>query len=126
MLLTISVTVIAAIMVVAVLFLFPVLLQIRRTARQMEKFLETTHVQIIPLIHDLATLSKEINGILRSIHRQVDRVEDSITTFQDIAVRLRELEEGILNNVSGPLLKLTTLIIAASRWKEVFARMLRR
>ena len=126
MLLTISVTVIAAIMVVAVVFLIPVLFQIRRAARQMEKFLETAHVQIVPLILDLTTLSKEINGILQSIHRQADRAEESINTFRDTAIRLRELEEGILHRVERPLFELTALIIAASRWKDVFTRILRR
>jgi len=40
MLLTISVTVIAAVLVVAVLIQIPMLLQIRRTAREIEKFFE--------------------------------------------------------------------------------------
>lgn len=125
MLLTISVTVIAVVMVVAVLFLILVLLQIRRTARQVEKVLETARMQIVPLSHDLTVISQEVRGVLQSIHRQVDGVEESITTVRDAVVRLREFEEEILPEIERPLLELTTLISAVSRAIGAFARMLR-
>jgi uncharacterized protein YoxC len=125
MVLTISVTVIAVVMVVAVLFLILTLLQIRRTARQVEKILETTHMQIVPLSHDLTVISQEVKGVLESIHRQVDRVEDSITTVRDAFVRLREFEEEILPEIEKPLLELVTLVSTVSRAIKAFVRMLR-
>jgi uncharacterized protein YoxC len=125
MLMTISVTVIAAIMVAAVLFLIPTLLQIRRTAHEVEKIIEAIRVQIAPLGHDLTITAQEINSILQSIHRQVDKVEDGITTVRDTAVRLREFEEGILRRFK-PLLEVTTLVNALRRGIETFIRMVRR
>lgn len=125
MLMTISVTVIAAIMVAAVLFLIPTLLQIRRTAHEVEKIIEAIRVQIAPLGHDLTITVQEINSILQSIHRQVDKVEDGITTIRDTAVRLREFEEGILRRFK-PLLEVTTLVSALRRGIETFIRMVRR
>ena len=121
MLLTISVTVIAAIMVVAMLFLIPILMQMRRTAREVEKILETARMQVFPLSHDLIVISQEVKGILQSIHRQVDRVEESITTVRNTAIRLGEFEKII-----SPLLKFTTLAIAVSRGVEAFVRIFRR
>jgi uncharacterized protein YoxC len=126
MLLTISVTVIAVVMVVAVLFLILVLLQIRRTAREVERILETARLQIVPLSHDLTVISQEVRGVLQSIHRQVDGVEESITTVRDAVVRLREFEEEILPEIERPLFELTTLISAVSRAIGAFARMLNR
>ena len=125
MLMTISVTVIAAIMVAAVLFLIPTLLQIRRTAHEVEKIIEAIRVQIAPLGHDLTITAQEINSILQSIHRQVDKVEDGINTVRDTAVRLREFEEGILRRFK-PLLEVTTLVSALRRGIETFIRMVRR
>jgi uncharacterized protein YoxC len=125
MLMTISVTVIAAIMVAAVLFLIPTLLQIRRTAHEVEKIIEAIRVQIAPLGHDLTITAQEINSILQSIHRQVDKVEDGITTVRDTVVRLREFEEGILRRFK-PLLEVTTLVSALRRGIETFIRMVRR
>jgi uncharacterized protein YoxC len=126
MLLTISVSVIAAVMVVGVVFLIPILLQIRRTAREVEKLLEAARMQIVPLSHDLTIISQEVNGILKSIHRQVDRVGEGIVTLKDTIVRLREFEEEILHKVEKPLLELATLINAVIRGIETFSHIARR
>jgi len=126
MVLTINVTIIAVVMVVAVLFLILTLLQIRRTAREVEKVLETTRMQIVPLSHDLTVISQEVKGVLESIHRQVDGVEESITTVRDAFVRLREFEEEILPEIEKPLLELATLVSAVSRAIKAFVRMLSR
>jgi len=126
MILTISVTVIAAIMVVAVFFLIPILMQIRRTAREVETTLETARMQIVPLSHDLTVISQEVNGILQSIHRQVDRVEEGITSVRDTAVRLQEFEKEIEEKIESPLLQFATLVSAVSRGVEAFIRIIRR
>ena len=125
MLQTISVTVIAASIVVVTIVLIPVILQIRRTAREAEKFLETARMQIVPLSHDLTVISKEVSGILQTIHRHVDSVEEGIATVQDGAERLRDFEEAVLNKVEGPLIELATLVRAVSRGIGAFARYLR-
>jgi uncharacterized protein YoxC len=125
MLLTISVTVIAASIVVVAIVLVPVILQIRRTAREAEKLLDTVRMQIVPLSHDLTIISKEVSGILQSIHRQVDRVEEGIATVRDAAERLREFEETVLTRVEEPLLELATLISAVSRGIGAFLRFFR-
>lgn len=122
MLLTISVTVIAASMIVIMVVLTPAIVQISRTARQAEKFLETARMQVVPLSHDLTVVSRELSNILQSIHRQVDKVEDGIAAVQDAAERLREFEEGVLTTVEEPLFKLTTLVRAASRGFGAFWR----
>ncbi|MBI5968398.1 MAG: DUF948 domain-containing protein [Deltaproteobacteria bacterium] len=126
MALTISLTIIAAALVVAVIIQIPVLLQIRRTAREMEKFLETARMQIVPLSHDLTVISRELNSVLQSIHRQADKVEQSITTLRDGIGRLREFEEGILHKIEEPLQETATLIGAIGRGIGAFVRMFRR
>jgi uncharacterized protein YoxC len=118
MLLTISVTVIAASMLVVVILLTPAIVQISRTAREAEKFFEAARMQVVPLSHDLTVISREVSGILQSVRRQVNRVEDGIATVQGAADRLREFEEGVLTIVGQPLLKLATLVRAVSRGIE--------
>jgi uncharacterized protein YoxC len=123
---TISVAVIAAIMVVGVLCLIPVLFQIRRTAQQVEKTLETARMQIVPVSHDLTIISQEVNGIIQSIHRQVDKIEDSVTTVRDGAERLREFEEDMVQRIEEPFMEMATLLSAVTRGVETFFRLLRR
>jgi len=126
MLQTISITVIAASIVVFIIFLIPVLLQIRRTAREAEKTLETVRTQIVPLSHDLTVISLEIKGIVQSIHRQVEKVEDGISTVGDAALRLREFEGKIERIVEAPLLELVALFTGLIRGVEAFLRFFRR
>ena len=115
MLQTISVTVIAAAIVVVAIVLIPVILQIRRTAREAEKFLEIARMQIVPLSHDLTIMSKEVSSIVQSIHRQVEKIEEGVGTVQGAANRLREFEETVLTIVEEPLFKLAALVSAVSR-----------
>jgi len=122
----ISIAVIAAIMVVAVLFQIPMLLQIRRTAREAEKTLEVARTQIAPLSHDLTVISQEVKNILQSIGRQVNKVEESVTTVRDTAVRLRDFEEEIIRRVEEPLLDLSNLVSSMIRGAEAFVRIFRR
>ncbi len=126
MVLTVSVAVIAAIMVVAVCFVIPVLLQIRRTAREVEKTLETVRMQIVPLSHSVTALSQDAHGILQSLNRQVDKLEGGVTTVRESADRLREFEEDILRRLEGPLWELTALVSAVSKGVGTFVRMLLR
>jgi uncharacterized protein YoxC len=126
MLLTISVTVIAAVMLGLVIFLVPVLLQVRRTAREAEKVLEIVRMQIVPVGHDLTLISSEVNGILQSIHRQVEGVEDSVATVRDATERLREFEEGVLRRFEAPLFALAAVVSGISRGIETFFRILLR
>ena len=125
MLQTISVTVIAASIVVVAIVLIPLILQIRRTAREAEKLLETARTHIVPLSHDLTVISKEVSSIVQSIHRQVDTLEEGIASVRDAAERLRDFEESALTIVEAPLVKLATLVSAASRGVGAFLRFFR-
>ncbi len=126
MLLTISVSVIAASIVLFVIFLVPVLLQIRRTSHELEKLFETARMQVTPLSHDLTAISLEIKGILQTLRRQVDKVEDGINTVRDAALRLKALQEEVQQIVEIPLLELASLVRGVSRGVEAFLRVLRR
>ncbi len=125
MLQTISITIIAAAIVVVAIILIPLILQIRRTAREAEKLLETARMEIVPLGRDVTIVSKEIRGILESVHRDVDRIEEGITTVRDAAERLRDFEEAALAIVEAPVVRLATLVNAASRGVGAFMRFLR-
>ena len=126
MLLTISVTVIAASIVVLVLFLILVLLQVRRTARELEKLIDTARMQLAPLSHDLAAISSEVKGILKSLRRQVDKIDDGVTSVRDAALRLRRFQEEVQQIVEEPLLELTSLVKGMIRGAEALLRIFRR
>jgi uncharacterized protein YoxC len=126
MFVTICVAFIAAGMVVLLCFQIAVLLQIRRTASTLERFLETARSQVVPLSHDLTVISQDLGEILRSVHRQVDKVEESITSIRDAAVRLGGFGGKLLRRDEGPVLELMTLVIAVSQGLDSLLRIIRR
>jgi uncharacterized protein YoxC len=126
MLLTISVTVIAAAVAVFTFFLIPVLLQIRRTSRELEKLFDTARMQVTPLSHDLTAISLEIKNMLQSIRRQVDKVEDGITAVRDSALRLKEFQQEVQQMIEDPLIELASLVKGVSRGVEAFLHIFRR
>lgn len=125
-LLTISVTVIAVVMVGAVICLIPVLLQIRRTAREAEKVLETVRSQIPPVSRELTHISGQVTTILQSVHRQIDNVEDGLSAARDAADHLRDFEEDVLQRFKPPLFQLATVLNGVSRGVGTFFRVLLR
>jgi uncharacterized protein YoxC len=114
LLLTISVTVIAIVMVLAMIFLIAAFLQVRRTGREVERFFEAARGEIAPISHDVTITVQEVNGIIKSIRGHVDGMGEGISTFRHTAVRLRELEDT-LSKIEEPLLTLSTLVSAVGR-----------
>ena len=109
-LMAISVTVIAAIMVLALIFQIPVLLQVRRTAKEAEKLIDSVRVQVAPISRDIGLISQDVKSIVQSIHRQVDRVEDGIETVHDMAVRVKGFQIEVQRRIEKPLLQLAAVM----------------
>jgi len=109
-LMAISVTVIAAIMVLGLIFLIPVLLQVRRTAKEAEKLIDSVRVQVAPISRDIGLISRDVQSIAQFIHRQADRVETGIETVHDMAVRVKEFQIEIQRRIAKPLVMLTSVL----------------
>jgi len=120
-LLTISVTVIAAILVLVLIFFIPVLLQVRRTAHEAEKLIDSVRLQVAPVSHDITGISQEVKSVIQSIHRQVDRVEDGIETVHDMAIRAKEFQLEVKRRIEEPLLQLAAVLGGVKRGVEAIA-----
>jgi len=120
-LLTISVTVIAAILVLILIFFIPVLLQVRRTAHEAEKLIDSVRLQVSPVSRDITAISLELKSVIQSIHRQVDRVEDGIETVHDIAVRVKEFQIEIQRRIEEPMLQLAAVVGGVKRGVEAIS-----
>jgi len=119
-LMAISVTVIAAIMVLGLIFLIPVLLQVRRTAKEAEKLIDSVRVQVAPISRDIGLISRDVQSIAQFIHRQADRVETGIETVHDMAVRVKEFQIEIQRRIAKPLVMLTSVLggFKPRYWKQ--------
>jgi hypothetical protein len=122
-LLTFSVAVIAALLLVIPILLIPVLLQIRRSTREACKLIGTIRLQIAPVSRDIVLISQEVRTIIHSIHLQVDRVEDDIETVRHTAIRLRTLQLEVIRRIAKPLLQLAAVMGGMKRSMGAMARM---
>jgi uncharacterized protein YoxC len=120
-LMAISVTVIAAIMVLALIFLIPVLLQVRRAAHKAEKLIDSVRLQVVPISRDVGLISRDVKSIVQSIHRQVDRVENGIETVHDMAVRVKEFQIEVQRRIEEPLIQLAAVFDGVKRGVEAIA-----
>jgi uncharacterized protein YoxC len=123
-LMAISVTVIATIMLLVLIVLIPVLLQVRRTAREAENLIDSVRVQVAPISRDVGLISRDIKSIVQSVQRQVDRVEDGIETVSDMAVRAKEFQLEVNRRIKEPLLQLAAVLRGVKRGVEAFARII--
>jgi len=126
MLTAISVTVIAAIMILGVIFMIPVLLQIRRAAREAEKLIDSVRAQVAPVSRDIVLISRDVKSIVQSIQRQVDRVEEGVETVHDMAVRLKEFQFEVQRRIEEPLLQIISVFGGVKRGAEAIAGIFRR
>ena len=121
MLLTISVTVIAAILVLSFIFVIPLFLRVRRTAHEAEKLVDFVRLQVAPVSHDVTAISLEVKSVIQSIRRQVDRVEDGIETVHDMAVRVKEFQIGLQRRIEEPLVQIAAVLLGVKRGVESIA-----
>ncbi|MBD3288802.1 DUF948 domain-containing protein [candidate division KSB1 bacterium] len=115
MLIEISVVIIAVFIVVFVIGMLIVLLQVRRTSKEAEKFLDTTRQQIVPVTHDIVIILNDVRKVISSVERQALKVETGVDALRDTAVNVKNFEEDIQKRIEQPILEMTVLITAIAR-----------
>ena len=115
MILEVSILVIAVFIVIFVIGLLVVLSQFRKTAKEAEKFLDTTRQQIVPLSHDLTIILNDLKRIVQSVERQVGKVEDGVDALKDTAINVKNFEAEIQDRIEQPLIETVTLISAIAK-----------
>lgn len=126
MLTSISITVIAAFVVIFVVALIPVLLQVRRTAKEAEKLLETVRLQIAPLAHDVVRVVDDVRDVVKQAQRQMGKVEESVDAVRDTVVKLRDVETLLRDRVEKPLLGIVGTVGALVKGVRAFLNYVRR
>jgi len=126
MILEISVAVIAFFVVVFVIGLLIALVQIRRTAREAEKLMETTRQQIVPISHDLTIIVNDFKRIVQSIQNQMGIVEQGVGDIKETVTRITEFEKVLQEKLQQPIIEFATLISAISKALRAFIEIWRK
>ena len=81
---------------------------------------------MVPLSHDLTAISSEVNGILKSLHRQMDKVEEGVTFVRDAARNFQLFQMEIQRVVEKPLIELAALVKGVVHGFEAIRSLLHR
>lgn len=112
MLVEISIVIIAAFIVVFVIGMLILLFQIRKTAREAEKFIETARQHIAPLSHDMAIIVNDSKKIVSSTKEQVEKIEQGVEAIRDTAFNLKSFEMEIQDRIQQPVVETASYIAA--------------
>jgi methyl-accepting chemotaxis protein len=110
-LLTVSVTVIAAVMVMRAVFEILALVQVRRAAREAEQLLASVS-------REVGLISSEVKHLVQSIQEQAERVEDSIETFHDMAAWMKAFQSEVKPGIEETLLQMAAVLGGVRRGVE--------
>ena len=124
--LTVSVTVIAVVSVLSLIFSIPVYFRFRRTVREIEKLVDAVRAQVAPISRDIGLLSRDVRDMVQSIHRQVGRVEDGVEIAHSMASRAKEFQGEIERKLEEPLLELASVLGGIKAGIEAAVRIFRR
>lgn len=115
MIIELSVAVIAFFIVVFVIGLLILSVQLRRTAREAEKLMDTARQHITPLAHDVTLIANDVKKIVQSVQQQVAKVETGVDALKETAIRIGDFEKALEEKIQHPLLELSFLITAVSK-----------
>ncbi|MCW5199212.1 hypothetical protein VU05_00490 [Desulfobulbus sp. F1] len=110
-LLVVSVTVIAVVMVMRAVFEILALVQVRRAAQEAEKMLASVS-------REVSSISTDVKSLVQAIHEQAERVEDSIETFHDMAAWMKAFQSEVKPGIEETLLQLAAVLGGVRRGVE--------
>lgn len=123
MTLTISVAVIAAIMVIVGIVAIIALFYVVRLVKAAISLIDSAKTQLVPVSHDLSRVSQRTQQIMDSVQRQVETVEQSVNTVKDMTLRVHQFEENLLtgaDRAAVPLVRSIRYVSAFWKGFQVF------
>jgi uncharacterized protein YoxC len=118
--LEISVTIIAAVLVLSSIFFVLAMFRIIRTLGEAQKLIEMVRLQVAPITHDLTQILTDVRSIVRTTEKEMDKVSESIGHVRDTTRNLRDFEYMLQDRIERPLLDLTSVLSALVKGGRVF------
>lgn len=119
-----SVAIIAGLLLLNTIFLVVVLIKAVKAFTEAQKLLETARIQLTPISHDITRMSTQVEGILTSVHKNVDKVGESLDDLRDTARNVKEFEVMVQKRIQEPLLEVADVLNGLIKGLRVFWRTL--
>jgi uncharacterized protein YoxC len=117
--------------VILLIYLIPVLKQLRKTAATAEKTLSDLDRELVPLIQQTKQTMEEVNRITAEISQmtvglreQISLFENVIANFRSIAERAQQISSLVYDQVETPIINVLNNINAFKQGFSTFVNML--
>ncbi len=120
MLLTVSVVVVAAMMVITCIVAIIALFYIIRAVKSVHALAETVRPHIAPISHDITIITQKASGIIDSVQRQTLMIEESVASFREFSAGVKRFQENFLAKVAMPAVKFSRIFSAIKVGLETF------
>lgn len=120
MVISVSIAVIAGLILINTIFLVAVLIKAVKAFGEAQRLLEMVRLQIAPITHDVTQIISDVRSIVRTAEKEMVKVEDSITAVRDTTRNLREFEALIQERIERPLLDITAVLSALIKGGKIF------
>ena len=117
---SISVALIAGLLLLNTIFLAVFLIKAFKAFSEARKFFEMAKLQLAPISHDVTQITTEVKGILAAVQKDMDKVGDSLDHVRDTTRNLKEFEFMVQERIQGPLLEIADLLSSLMKGWRVF------
>lgn len=118
--LSISVAIIAGLLLIITVFLIAVFIKAIKALTEAQKLMEMARLQIAPITHDLSQIVGDIRTIVKSVEKEMYKVGDSLSAIRDTTRNVKAFEEMIQERIERPLLDITAVLSALVKGGRVF------
>jgi len=115
-----SVAIIAGLLFIMTLCGIAIAVKAVKALSEAQRLLESTRLQMAPVIHDVTQIVADAQSIVRAVDREMDKVGDSLAAIRDTTRNVRDFELMIQKRIERPLLDITAVLSALVKGGRVF------
>jgi uncharacterized protein YoxC len=105
---------------VLIIYLIPMINQLKKTARSAERFFDVTEEDLKPLLKELKETASQANRISSGAREGIDKIVSFLEAVEDIGKTIKSVNSAIRGGSSSFLITLAALGVGVRRGLEVF------
>lgn len=122
MLYEILAVIISIAILVLIIYLIPMINQLKKTARSAERFFNSIEEDLRPLIVELKETATQANKISSVVREGVDKINIFLETVEDIGKTIKLVNSAVRNSSSSFLISLAALGVGIRKGLKVFLK----
>ncbi|HKK01836.1 MAG TPA: DUF948 domain-containing protein [Desulfuromonadales bacterium] len=116
---------IALLILLIVIFLIPMMLQLKKTARDLDTFLVESQRELVPMLHELRQASERINRITDKADQGLDKSEELFASLAETGHMIHDVNEFLHRDIGHYVGNAAGMWLGMRAASKVFLKQLR-